>query len=60
MMEVTDDGRGIAAGDAERARAEGHMGLSILSDIVRDGGGVLTVGPNDGAGTVVRVEAVIA
>lgn len=60
VMEVTDDGRGIAADDAERARAEGHMGLSILSDIVRDGGGVLTVGPNDGAGTVVRVEAAIA
>jgi len=59
VMEVTDDGRGIAADDAERARAEGHMGLSILSDIVRDGGGVLTVGPHDGAGTVVRVEAVI-
>ncbi len=60
VMVVTDDGRGIGAGDAERARAEGHMGLSILSDIVRDGGGVLTVGPNDGAGTVVRVEAVFA
>jgi signal transduction histidine kinase len=60
VMEVTDDGRGIAEDDAERARAGGHMGLSILSDIVRDGGGALSVGPNDGAGTVVRVEAVIA
>ncbi len=60
VMEVADDGRGMAPTDAERARAEGHMGLSILSDIVRDGGGVLTVGPNDGPGTVVRVEAVIA
>jgi two-component system, NarL family, sensor kinase len=60
VMEVTDDGRGIAADDAERARAEGHMGLSILSDIVRDGGGILTVGSNGGAGTVVRVEAAIA
>lgn len=59
VMEVADDGRGIAPTDAEQARAEGHMGLSILSDIVRDGGGVLTVGPNDGAGTLVRVEAVI-
>lgn len=59
VMEVTDDGRGIATPDAEQALADGHMGLSILSDIVRDGGGVLTVGPNDGAGTVVRVESVI-
>jgi two-component system, NarL family, sensor kinase len=60
VMEVTDDGRGIAADDAERARAGGHMGLSILADIVRDGGGDLSVGPNDGTGTIVRVEAVIA
>lgn len=60
VMEVIDDGRGIAADDAERARADGHMGLSILSDIVRDGGGILTVGSNGGAGTVVRVEAAIA
>jgi nitrate/nitrite-specific signal transduction histidine kinase len=58
-MEVTDDGRGIATQDAEEALADGHMGLSILFDIVRDGGGVLTVGPNDGVGTVVRVESVI-
>ena len=60
VMEVTDDGRGIVEGEAERARAGGHMGLSILSDIVRDGGGELSVGPNNGSGTVVRVEAVIA
>jgi len=59
VMEVTDDGRGIATQDAEEALADGHMGLSILFDIVRDGGGVLTVGPNDGVGTVVRVESVI-
>lgn len=59
VMEVADDGRGIAPDDAEQALAEGHMGLSILSDIVSDGGGVLTVGPNDGKGTLVRVEAVI-
>ena len=59
VMEVADDGRGITPAGAEQARAEGHMGLSILSDLVRDGGGILTVGPNDGAGTLVRVEAVI-
>ena len=59
VMEVADDGRGVAPAGAEQARAEGHMGLTILSDMVRDGGGILTVGPNDGSGTVVRVEAVI-
>jgi two-component system NarL family sensor kinase len=59
VMEIIDDGRGIAPDDADRARAEGHMGLSILSDIVRDGGGILTVRPNADGGTVVHVETVI-
>jgi len=59
VMEIIDDGRGIAPDDADRARAEGHMGLSILSDIVRDGGGILTVRPNANGGTVVHVETVI-
>ena len=32
------------------------MGLSILADLVADGGGTLTVRPGAEAGTVVRVE----
>lgn len=59
LLEVVDDGRGVDPADAERARADGHLGLSILSDIVDDAGGILTVEPHDGAGTLVRVEASI-
>jgi two-component system, NarL family, sensor kinase len=57
VLEVADDGRGIAPQDADRARAGGHMGLTILGDLVRDGDGTLTVRPGESGGTVVRVEA---
>jgi len=57
LLEVRDDGRGIAPEVAATARAGGHMGLQILGDLVRDAGGELSVGPGDGGvGTVVRVE----
>jgi len=56
ILEVADDGRGIVTEDAERARADGHMGLKILGDLVRDGGGTLWVRPHESGGTVVRVE----
>jgi signal transduction histidine kinase len=51
-LEVTDDGRGI---DAQGA-AEGHLGLRIVEDLVRDADGSLTVDAPPGGGTVVRVE----
>ena len=57
VLEVADDGRGIAPQDADRARAGGHMGLTILGDLVRDGDGTLTVRPGESGGTVVHVEA---
>lgn len=60
VLEVADDGRGIAPEDADRARAGGHMGLTILGDLVRDGDGVLSVRAGEAGGTVVRVEAAIA
>jgi signal transduction histidine kinase len=56
VLEVADDGRGVEPDRLERAKGEGHVGLAILADIVRDGGGVLTVRPGEPAGTVVRVE----
>lgn len=56
VLEVADDGKGIAPEDAERARAGGHMGLTILGDLVRDGDGVLSVLAGPSGGTVVRVE----
>jgi signal transduction histidine kinase len=59
VLEVTDDGRGFSSGDTERARAEGHVGLSILEDLVRDGGGELSIRPGEPSGTVVHVEVVV-
>jgi two-component system, NarL family, sensor kinase len=56
VLEVIDDGRGIDPARVERARGEGHVGLSILEDLVADGGGTLTVRPGEPGGTVVRVE----
>ncbi len=57
VLEVRDDGRGIAPEDIAQARDEGHMGMEILTDLVHDAGGELTVGPGeDGVGTVVRLE----
>jgi signal transduction histidine kinase len=58
-LEVADDGGGIEPERAERAKQEGHMGLSILGDLVADGGGELIVRRGKQAGTVVRVEVPI-
>jgi len=52
VLTVTDDGRGIPA----EAAGEGHMGLQIVYDLVRDAGGTLAVAPGPSGGTVVRVE----
>jgi two-component system NarL family sensor kinase len=52
VLTVTDDGRGIPAEEA----GEGHMGLQIVDDLVRDAGGTLVVAPGPSGGTVVRVE----
>jgi two-component system NarL family sensor kinase len=59
VLEVVDDGRGIDADRAEAARAEGHVGISIVADMVADAGGTLTLLPVDAGGTVVRVEVPI-
>ena len=56
ILEVRDDGRGIAHEDISRAQENGHMGLAILTDLVKDAGGTLSVSPGEGGGTTVRVE----
>jgi len=52
VLEVADDGRGLPSDVPE----EGHLGLQIVDDLVRDAGGTLTVSPAPGSGTVVRAE----
>ena len=56
VLEVEDDGRGIEPERVEQAKGEGHVGLSILQDLVADAGGRLLVRPGETAGTVVRVQ----
>lgn len=53
---VADDGRGFAPETRERRRAEGHLGLSLVEELVQQAGGSLTVDSREGAGTRVRLE----
>jgi two-component system NarL family sensor kinase len=57
---VADDGRGFDPVAAEAVQREGHVGLRVLSDLVYDAGGELTVDSRSGEGTRVRVEVVLA
>ncbi len=42
-LEVRDDGRGFDSAEHERRRAEGHIGLDILRDLVAHAGGSLRI-----------------
>jgi len=53
---VTDDGRGFALSDREEHRATGHMGLELIENLVRDGGGQFRIGPGEHGGTEFWVE----
>jgi len=53
---VEDDGEGFSPDDLERRRAEGHVGLSLLSGLVADAGGTLVVDSEPGQGTRLTAE----
>jgi len=53
---ITDNGRGFGAADLDRQRRDGHVGLSLLRDLVADSGGTLHVESRPGEGTRVSVE----
>jgi two-component system, NarL family, sensor kinase len=53
---VSDDGRGFDPEVREQRLAEGHLGLSLAEELVRDSGGTLAVESRAGAGTTVRLE----
>lgn len=55
-LEVEDDGSGFTDTDLERRRRDGHVGLSLLRDLVVDAGGSLRVVSTPGSGTLVAVE----
>jgi signal transduction histidine kinase len=54
VLTVHDDGSGFDPAVVDQRPAEGHFGLSLLRDLVRDAGGRLELDTSDG--TTVRVE----
>lgn len=55
-VRVRDDGRGLPVGPAGSPQPpEGHLGLRLLADTVRDLGGTLDVGPAPRRGTQLEV-----
>jgi two-component system, NarL family, sensor kinase len=59
LLEVQDDGIGFSSERSEPSRADGHIGLLLLSDLAVDAGGVLHVDSAEGQGTKVRLEVPI-
>jgi len=55
-LEITDDGRGFSPADLDSRRRDGHIGLSLLRDLVADAGGSLHVESHPGGGTLVSVK----
>jgi two-component system, NarL family, sensor kinase len=55
-LRVADDGRGFAPDALAARRAEGHVGLSLLRDLVEADGGTLRVDSVVGDGTTVTLE----
>jgi signal transduction histidine kinase len=56
-MTVDDDGRGFEGARLTESRANGHVGLRTLGDLIADSGGSMTASSSPGQGTrvVVRV-----
>jgi two-component system NarL family sensor kinase len=55
-LSVADDGRGFTPDDVLGHPAEGHFGLRLLSDQVRDAGGTLQIDSTPGNGARLSVE----
>jgi signal transduction histidine kinase len=53
---IRDDGRGMAPDELQERRAQGHMGLELLRQLVEDAGGRLAISSEPGQGTTLRVE----
>ncbi len=55
-LEVRDDGRGFNLEGLDARRAEGHLGLGLLSELARDAGGEVEIRSEPGRGTAIRME----
>ena len=53
---VSDDGRGFGVGVREERLAEGHLGLSLVEELVQQSGGRFEVTSTEGIGTRVELE----
>ena len=51
LLDITDDGVGFDAGTVLRSPEEGHFGMRILGDVVREAGAQLRLATAPGAGT---------
>ena len=56
-LEIVDDGVGFSVDALERAKADGHFGIRLLTDVARAAGGELNLDAEPGVGT--RVELVV-
>ena len=55
-LTIADDGRGFDPAIREQRLAEGHLGLSLVEELVRESGGSLDVRSSEGSGTRVELE----
>ena len=53
---VADDGRGFDPAIREQRLAEGHLGLSLVEELVSESGGSLDVTSSEGSGTRVELQ----
>jgi two-component system NarL family sensor kinase len=53
---VEDDGRGFSPDELARRRSEGHVGITLLSQLVAERGGSLVVDSAAGRGTRMRLD----
>src|SRR5205085_4546846 len=53
---VADDGRGFDAAERERRGEAGHVGLTLLQELLAPSGGRLSVRSAPGEGTTVELE----
>jgi signal transduction histidine kinase len=59
-LTVTDDGHGFDAGHRAERAEDGHLGLTLLEDLVVQAGGTLSVVSEPQAGTTVVLEVPVA